>query len=347
MSPFTESSIVGSTRLSAAFEPAPQHWGLRGDPGLWDEFKHLAGLPDGAGIDQLHSYLAGLFQGLTGGSLDDDDQIRVRRLAGPGMSGGFVSPRFWRQRLIPMLLQRCCPGRPLSVMCWNVNHRLGRMPFRPEAAPAAIATDADVLVFTEFFAQERLQEFRATLHDGGWRYQALSETSGPKANGILFASRVPLTVRHLPPSPVDHHLMSNALHVRIDDALEVFSVRVPTYTGQQRLDAWDWIQKVAADVQLVAPALLIGDLNTSLSTRAPVPQFGGLLRSWRRLQPLGTGSFFGSNGIVSEIDHALIDGDIDATAWYLRSAGDYELANSESAISDHAGLFVQLSLPRV
>jgi hypothetical protein len=68
------------------------------------------------------------------------------------------------------------------------------------------------------------------------------------------------------------------------------------------------------------------------------------MQSWRRLQPLGTGSYYGSNGVVSEIDHALVAGDLDATAWYVCSAGEFKLARSHSAISDHAGLFVQLSL---
>jgi hypothetical protein len=223
-----EGRLEPKTRLCAAIEPAPAQWGLRGDPGLWEEVRRLAHLPDGASLDQVHSYLFGLFQGLTGGSLDDDGQIRVERLDGPGMSGGFVAPCFWREKMIPMVLQRYCRGRPLSVMCWNVNHRLGRMPFRIEAAHAAMASGADVLVFTEFLPQGSLEEFQAALHDDGWCHQVLSEQTVQKANGILVASKVPLKVRALPPSPVDHHLMANALRVRIDDALEVFCVRVPT-----------------------------------------------------------------------------------------------------------------------
>jgi endonuclease/exonuclease/phosphatase family metal-dependent hydrolase len=126
--------------------------------------------------------------------------------------------------------------------------------------------------------------------------------------------------------------------------LELLCSRVPTYTGTARTKAWDWLSKLAESVRERQPALLIGDLNTSLTSKAPMPQFVKLVEIWRRLQPLGTGSYFGQNGLVTEIDHAMVTGMVDATAWYVRGVDDHVLAGGPDALSDHAGLFVQLSL---
>jgi endonuclease/exonuclease/phosphatase family metal-dependent hydrolase len=330
--------------INRAFNPPPERWGLRGDPELWGEIERCYDLPVGADLAQVQAHVAGLFSALTGCPMDVDDPIPVARYKQGGMSGGLVSPDFWRNVAQPLLLQRTCRGRPLSVFSWNVNNRVGRVPFRAEAADAAMDVGADVLVFIEFFAGAHLDDFQIRLRDGGWVHQALSQKVAIKANQILVASRIPIETRDLPPTATDEHLMSNSLWVRVDAALELFCSRVPTYTGEQRSVAWDWIARVAGNVRESRPALLIGDLNTSLYSRAPVPQFKALMRSWRRLQPLGSGSYYGTTGIVSEIDHALVDGDLDAAAWYVRSAGDFQLARSDFAISDHAGLFVQLSL---
>jgi endonuclease/exonuclease/phosphatase (EEP) superfamily protein YafD len=97
-------------------------------------------------------------------------------------------------------------------------------------------------------------------------------------------------------------------------------------------------------VRQSGPALLIGDLNTGLRAKRLMPQFLSLCASWERLQPTGLGSFFGKSGLVSEIDHALLAGPVDATAWYLRRVGHHELAGAPAALSDHSALYVQLDL---
>jgi hypothetical protein len=47
----------------------------------------------------------------------------------------------------------------ISVCSWNVNNRVGKTTFRPEAAEAAMETVADVLVFNEFFPGRRAMRF--------------------------------------------------------------------------------------------------------------------------------------------------------------------------------------------
>jgi endonuclease/exonuclease/phosphatase family metal-dependent hydrolase len=234
-------------------------------------------------------------------------------------------------------------GRPLAILCWNVNHRVGRTAYRPEAAHAAMACAADVLAFTEFFPRDQLAAFQATLREGGWEHQALSEAPSIKANRVLVASRVPLQVRSLPASTVDEHLSSNALRVQVDGWLELLCVRVPTYTGSDRAAAWDWLAHAAAETRLAGPALLVGDLNTSLAAKPRVPQFHALADSWSRLQPSGPGGYFGRGDIVSEIDHAFVAGAA-GTARYVTQLEGFRLAGAEGAISDHAALHVQLKV---
>lgn len=330
----------------AAFEERPQRWGLRGDPNLWDEMASLIDVPTGASLQQIHAHLLGLFAGLTGGSVDADRPIRVDRYDTGGMSGGFVSPQFWREQAIPLLLRRCSSGQALSILCWNVNHGTGRTTYRPEAAAAAMATGADVLVLTEFYPQGEEDRVRAELREAGWVHQALSWRAQVRANQILVASRRQLVVRDLPPSAVDEHLVTNTLRLQVAGILELLCVRMPTYTGEQRAAAWDWLVTVAEDVRQRAPGLLIGDLNTGLRAKSRMPQFLSLCATWDRLQPTGLGSFFGNGDIVSEIDHALVAGPLDATAWYLRQADDHVLAGTSAALSDHAAVYVQLDLHR-
>lgn len=332
--------------LKNAFNDRPQDWGHGADAHLWDELARLSNVPAIASLQQIHAHLLDLFAGLTGSSLDANFPTQVDRYKATGEKDGPVSPQFWAEKAIPLLLRRCASGHPLSVMCWNVNHRTGRTPYQPAAVTAAMATDADVLVFTEFFPQGDEARVKAELLEGGWVHQALSRRAKVRANQILVASRKPLVLCDLPPSPVDEHLLTNTLRIQVDGALEMLCSRVPTYTGVQRAAAWDWLVSVAESVRQHGPSMLIGDLNTGLRAKPPMPQFLSLCESWTRLQPAGLGSFFGKGGIVSEIDHALVTGPLDATAWYLRQAGEHTLAGNAAALSDHAALFVQLDLRR-
>lgn len=328
----------------STFDPRPEQWGLRGDPYLWEEMERCYDLPAHASLSQIQAHLTALFSALTASSMESDAPIEVERYAHGGMSSGMVSPHFWRNVAQPLLLQQSCRGTALSVFCWNLNNRVGRMPFRPEAVNAALTVGADVLVFTEFFPQGHLDDFQRELRASGWGHQVLSQEAEVKANRILVASRLPLVARELPPTAVDEHLVSNTLRVQVGGVLELLCSRVPTYTGQKRANAWDWLAGVASHVRAAGPALLIGDLNTGMAAKLPVPQFKSLLGHWRRWQPLGRGSYLGPNGVTSEIDHALTAGQVDAAAWYVRNTVDHQLADSSDAISDHTGLYVQLDL---
>jgi len=93
--------------ITELFEPRPGQWGLRGDPFLWDEMAmRFADLPLPATADDLRALLAEAYARLTGQALEHDDNVRIERYGTGGMSGGLVSPDYWKTQAIPLLLER-------------------------------------------------------------------------------------------------------------------------------------------------------------------------------------------------------------------------------------------------
>ncbi|MCC6074379.1 ankyrin repeat domain-containing protein [Pseudomonas sp. GCM10022188] len=89
------------------FDPAPSHWGLRGDLFLWLEMRHAlshTALP--ATADALAGIVQGAFAAITGAQLVVEQDVRVPHLARGGMSSGMVSGEFWCRQGIPILQQR-------------------------------------------------------------------------------------------------------------------------------------------------------------------------------------------------------------------------------------------------
>ena len=93
--------------LTDLFDPAPDGWGLRGDPYLWLEMRgalnHVS-IP--AQADALRPLISSLFFVLTGAELTSQVEVRVSRFERGGMSSGMVSGQFWNNTFIPMLQER-------------------------------------------------------------------------------------------------------------------------------------------------------------------------------------------------------------------------------------------------
>ena len=91
------------------FETPPHQWGQRGDPHLWRELQAaLATHPEPGSAPELAALIARELGRLTGVDFETTTEIavQVRRYPTAGMSGGFVSPPTWRDRIIPMLTAR-------------------------------------------------------------------------------------------------------------------------------------------------------------------------------------------------------------------------------------------------
>jgi hypothetical protein len=91
------------------FAEGPHQWGLRGDPHLWRELTAaLAAHPKPSTRAECEALLTREWNRLTGVDLASttEEAVRIQRYPTSGMSGGFISPPTWRDRLIPMLLER-------------------------------------------------------------------------------------------------------------------------------------------------------------------------------------------------------------------------------------------------
>lgn len=81
--------------------------GLRGDPHLWRELSAtLASTPLPATEAELVALLEATYLQLVGAPLDATEPTFVARHSHGGMSSGYVSPQFWRERAVPLLLAR-------------------------------------------------------------------------------------------------------------------------------------------------------------------------------------------------------------------------------------------------
>jgi hypothetical protein len=89
------------------FKETPHQWGLRGDVHLWREMTdHFALVPLPANAAELDSLIETAFTLLTKQPITTDNPIYIKRLDHGGMSGGHVSPAFWRDKVKPLMKAR-------------------------------------------------------------------------------------------------------------------------------------------------------------------------------------------------------------------------------------------------
>lgn len=113
--------------LSLIFERKPPHWGLRGDPYLWEELRKRS-VGGSLDIDERGvAYLVcDTYKELTGEELTLDSQVYVPSLAHGGMSSGGVCGEFWISLGIPTLvenLRRVKAGYPVVTLCGSTRFK--------------------------------------------------------------------------------------------------------------------------------------------------------------------------------------------------------------------------------
>ena len=95
---------------AGAFSPPPEQWGLRGDPFVWAELqRRLADEPVAAERAAAHWQLLSCFCNVVGVDPRNDlldESVYRPEFAHGGMSSGHVHLPTWRDRLLPLLLDR-------------------------------------------------------------------------------------------------------------------------------------------------------------------------------------------------------------------------------------------------
>ena len=94
----------------AVFRPRPKQFGLRGDDCAWDA---VAGVMPSCKApvdsDEAMSMILEVFERITDIDLREpapDEGHKVPLFRDEGMSGSFVSPQWWNERLLPLLKGR-------------------------------------------------------------------------------------------------------------------------------------------------------------------------------------------------------------------------------------------------
>lgn len=235
----------------------------------------------------------------------------------------------------------------MILATWNLNNRVGKVSFKPEAARAVGALRADVVVLTEYFPQAPHDApFRDALRSADLAHQVLSPDPGVRANRVLVASRIPIEPDDFERPAFDKEFSANMVGVRVPGlGLSLLGVRVPAYSDAALLaKSWEWLEEYAAQRRNDA-AVIIGDLNVKPASKKPRGKvFKRMLTNgWQRAEPTGGYSYYGHGGLRTEIDHLLVTERCAVQdARYLTTVGDLALADARSALSDHAVLIADV-----
>lgn len=94
-------------KIAEIFEEEPTPWGLRGDPFLWRELKiHLKETDMPETPEELKAIIENEYEKSTGHPISHRKCFGVERFRSRGMSSGLISPEFWVNRGIPLLVSR-------------------------------------------------------------------------------------------------------------------------------------------------------------------------------------------------------------------------------------------------
>ncbi|MBE7532742.1 MAG: hypothetical protein HS099_23810 [Ardenticatenaceae bacterium] len=93
--------------IADLFVEEPMQWGVRGDPHLWRAMRnYFTAVPLPTHLAELEEKIAQAFLVLSGQPLSTPEMFYVARFAHGGMSSGYISPSFWRERALPLLRDR-------------------------------------------------------------------------------------------------------------------------------------------------------------------------------------------------------------------------------------------------
>jgi exodeoxyribonuclease-3 len=254
----------------------------------------------------------------------------------------------------------------MRVLSWNILHGGGG---RREAILAAIAAiDPDLVTLQEVRRSERRDPLLEGLADLGLGEQVLSPLGDARSNGVLIASRWPLSAEPLRPADPG---ADPAAPVYLMKARLSWPGRATGPAPGEGDGGAEWLNLVAVrfpqkqaqiapfEALLALPpawraelSLLIGDFNCGIplfdsQTRTfPCTAWfqrllvQGWVDAWRRRHPQEReySWYSASRGNGFRYDHALASPPLDARIRSVRYAQELRAAG----LSDHAGLVVEL-----
>jgi hypothetical protein len=238
----------------------------------------------------------------------------------------------------------------MRFIAWNVNHRTRVKSIAPGFARGLASLQPDAIVLTEYVPGVDHERLCAQLGALGFTYMHMSHLS-PGHNQVLIGTRTPSTrgtLRLGEPAP---NADSNFLHVHLEqEELELVGFRVPAYSDvDSRRKYWKRFAKQVGPL-VDSRIVLTGDFNTHLArNRCVGAQELRRLRDagWQVITPAG-GSYCGSKGNTTPIDHALVGRQLYVgEAVYVAEHGTFRFGGrAEHAMSDHAILAFEVAVDR-
>lgn len=246
------------------------------------------------------------------------------------------------------------PLTPLTILSWNLRHGGGARNM-PRIVLSLLDHNADVIALSEF-RRTTGGQIAGALADHGWIHQ--HSTSPPAgANGLLIASRLPITVQTPPRLPVICARAAAAASLRLAEisvaGVSLLAAHIPCAgPDQSAREHLFQCLLAAARRHRERPCLVIGDLNAGrhyldedgarFNCTRLFGQFSalGYTDAWRRLNADSREfSWFSAEGAGFRLDHAMI-------SWPLLerlSSCRYSHEERLCGLSDHSALLVQLS----
>lgn len=223
----------------------------------------------------------------------------------------------------------------MHLLTWNVGHQTRRRPLPREFADALGDMKPDVLVLTEYVADDSHADFHNALRQHGLAYHLVTD-SVKGQNQVLVASCRPLGKGPLACTNISAATVPNWLHVQSSD-VNLVGFRVPMFgTGSQgRARYWQWLAD-SLPTLVDCPTILLGDFNAAPTYR---PLRALVAAGWQLVTPSVGWSFRGKTGHASSIDHGLVTRHFRPTdVEYVVNRGKAVFAGSATAYSDHAVL---------
>jgi hypothetical protein len=103
--------------LADGFDVVLRQWGTRGDPHAWRAVRELVGAtPTPAAPELTRAALVEGLRAVTGVDIDTatEPHVFVQHLDHGGMSGGVINPPWWRERGVPLVVERATSRRPAA-----------------------------------------------------------------------------------------------------------------------------------------------------------------------------------------------------------------------------------------